>query len=208
MKSNQAHKNGNDDLSTSTSTSTSISSSFVTVPSLATSTTRGIGCCASPPHLIRFDSILYVRDWLLLLYNNRNLLTLVTGATLFGAHIGNHFLFVDIIVTVGLPILVDLLALVFLLIEFEGLLVLASALHIANTRARLKSNLLHADFLLFRFLEGLQGIASSGFLLADFEFFLAVGAWTLGFRSRANIRTLTPRAFTTIRVILEWTTTS
>ena len=77
-----------------------------------------------------------------------------------------------------MPILVDLLALVFLLIEFEGLLVLASALHIANTRARLKSDLLLADFLLFRFLDRLQDLARTGFLLADFELFLAVRAWT------------------------------
>jgi len=114
---------------------------------------------------------------LLLLYRSRHLLTLVTGATLFGTHIGNHYLFVDSIVALGLSFPASLLALVFLLIEFEGLHVLASALHIANTRARLKSDLLLADFLLFRFLEGLQGIASNGFHVCDFEFFLAVGAW-------------------------------
>ena len=128
------------------------------------------------------------------MYRSRNLLNLVTGATLFGAHIGNHFLFVDIIVALGLPILVDLLALVFLLIEFEGLLVLASALRIANSRARLKSNLLLADFLPFRFLDRLQDLASTGFLLAGIEFFLAVDARTLGYRSRARIRILAPRA--------------
>jgi len=82
-----------------------------------------------------------------------NLLTLATGATLFGAQIGNLVLFVDLVVTFGLPILVDLLAHVSLLIEFEGLLVLASTFAIANTGASLKSSLLLAEFLPFLFLR-------------------------------------------------------
>jgi len=94
-----------------------------------------------------------------------------------------------------LPVFLDLLALVFLLTGFGGLLTGfgclltgfgglltdfggLSALDIANTRARLKNCLLLADFLPFRFLDRLQDLASTGFLLADFELFLAVRAWT------------------------------
>jgi len=94
-----------------------------------------------------------------------------------------------------LPVFVDLLALVFLLTRFGGLLTGfgclltrfggLSALDIANTRARLKSGLLLAEFVPFRFLEGLQNLASSVFIFTDFEFFLAVRAWTLGFRRRS-----------------------
>ena len=80
------------------------------------------------------------------------------------------------------------LLLVFLLTGFGGLLTDfggLSALDIANTRARLKSGLLLAEFVPFRFLEGLQNLASSVFIFTDFEFFLGVRAWTLGFRRRS-----------------------
>ena len=131
-------------------------------------------------HSIRVDLICTRLVSFFDLYCRRNLLTLVTDARIFGAQIGNLVLFVDGIVALGLSFPAGFLALVFLLIEFEGLLVLASALHIANTRARLKSNLILADFLLFLILEGLQGLASTQCHLAAIEFFLAVDARTLG----------------------------
>jgi len=72
-----------------------------------------------------------------------------TGATLFGAEIRNLLLLVDEISALGLSTIVDVLALASLSIKFEGLIILASALTIANGRASLKSNLLLAELLLF-----------------------------------------------------------
>ena len=98
-----------------------------------------------------------------------------TGATRFGAQIKNLVLVVDGISALGLSILVDLLALAFLAFEFEGLLILACTLDIANGRASLEDDLLLAEFLLLLFLEGLQ-VSARSFLLLNFKGFVGVGA--------------------------------
>ena len=71
-----------------------------------------------------------------------------TGATLFWGQIRNLVLIVDDITAHGLIFLIDFLALEFLALDLEDLLILVSTLDIANGRASLEGGFLLAKFLL------------------------------------------------------------